>query len=161
MTGMTQEARRLEIILDEGQRAQIEFLDSEEERLLREQLGEIVRVRIAAAEEADTEGHLLRYREPDRATVRIILGDDDDTEGHALSLRFGSAEDAQRFRTRLLAAGVLAGTIAVAGAMGANAPRAAAPDAGIQGAAPAAQQAAPAGGQDEAEPYQPGGFTKR
>ena len=66
------------------------------------------KVRVAPTDEGDSEGHALSTT----VSVRAMLGDDD-TEGHAISLNFPTRQDADAFRRRLLAAGVLTGAIAV------------------------------------------------
>lgn len=73
-----------------------------------------IRIRIAGPEQ-DTEGHAAVRS----ATVRALLLADDDTEGHAISLRFPSTQEADAFRRRLLAGGVLAGTLVLGAAAGA------------------------------------------
>jgi hypothetical protein len=70
-------------------------------------------VRIRMSEDADTEGHALA------TSVAVIAADEDDTEGHAFTLHFPSVQDANDFRRKLLAAGVLTATIAVSAAGGA------------------------------------------
>ena len=68
-------------------------------------------VRITPAEESDVEGHLRS------AAVSITIQlDDDDVEGHAMSVHFPSVAEADRFRKRLIAVGLLAGTIAIGSA---------------------------------------------
>jgi hypothetical protein len=70
-------------------------------------------VRIRIPEGADTEGHELST-----AVAVVVDTDDDDTEGHALSLHFPSIHDANEFRRRMLAAGLITATIAVGAAGG-------------------------------------------
>lgn len=72
-------------------------------------------VKISPLEESDVEGH---WRS-DSVDITIQLGDDD-VEGHAMSVHFPSAAEADRFRKRLMAVGLLAGTIAI-GSVGAAA----------------------------------------
>ncbi len=98
-------------------------------------------VKIAPLEESDVEGH-WRSSSVD---ITIQLGDDD-VEGHAMSVHFPSAAEADRFRKRLMAVGLLAGTIAigsVSAAAIANAPSIPS-GAAIPGPAPITYQA-PAG----------------
>jgi hypothetical protein len=71
-------------------------------------------VRIRIPEDADTEGH-----EISAAVTVVVAADDDDTEGHALSLHFPSVRDANDFRRRMMAAGLITATIAVGAAGGA------------------------------------------
>jgi hypothetical protein len=68
-------------------------------------------VRITPAEESDVEGHLRSSA----VSITIQL-DDDDVEGHAMSVHFPSIAEADRFRRRLMAVGLLAGTIAIGSA---------------------------------------------
>jgi hypothetical protein len=71
-----------------------------------------VRVRIPAG--SDTEGHVAS------ATVDVVVStDDDDTEGHAISIHFPSVKEANDFRRRVTAAGLITATIAVGAAGGA------------------------------------------
>ena len=71
-------------------------------------------VRIRLPEDADTEGHQLS------ADVAVVVAeDDDDVEGHALSLHFPSVQDANDFRRRMIAAGLITATLAVGAAGGA------------------------------------------
>ncbi len=67
------------------------------------------KMRIAADESADVEGHGLS------TTVTLRLFDEDDVEGHALSLRLPNAEAARDLQRKLLAAGI-AGVIVVGAA---------------------------------------------
>ena len=86
-------------------------------------------VRIRLADDEDTEGHGGR----DLPMLRVVLEGDDDTEGHAISIHFPSIDEADRFRRRLLATGVLVGAIAVGATTGAllsDMSQAGAPDAG-------------------------------
>ncbi len=84
---------------------------------LRKRRGEpgSTRVEIAAADEADTQGHATSL-----ATAVIVRPAGDDTEGHALSLHFPTTEEAAAFRRRLLATGLIVGTVTIA-AVGATA----------------------------------------
>ncbi len=59
-------------------------------------------------DEADTTGHAF---EP--TAVAISLRFDDDVEGHALSLHFPTPQEADAFRRRLVATGILAGALVV------------------------------------------------
>ena len=70
-----------------------------------------VRIRIPA--EDDTEGHLASA-----AVTVVVSTDDDDTEGHAISLHFPSVQEANDFRRKLLAAGLITATLAVGAAGG-------------------------------------------
>jgi hypothetical protein len=96
-----------------GTAPRIEVMDPAIERRLRAFVAERENRPVRIAESKDVEGHMAAAA--DSAVVRIILEDEDDTEGHAISLRFPDAESARQFRTRL-AAGVLVGALAVAGA---------------------------------------------
>jgi len=59
-------------------------------------------------DDADTSGHAF-----DPTSLAISLRFDDDVEGHALSLHFPSPQQADAFRRRLIATGVLAGALVV------------------------------------------------
>ena len=90
-------------------------------------------VRISAPEDADVAGHMAN-------TWDLRLAGEDDTEGHAISIHFPSRSEAEAFRTRLLATGVLVGAL-VAGGVGAAALQGSADLAG-SGAGTQAQAAA-------------------
>ena len=75
-----------------------------------------VRVRISSPEEGDVEGHAFNATLKS-VWVKVQL-DDDDTEGHAISVHFPTADEADKFRKRLMAAGLLAGAV-VLGSVGA------------------------------------------
>lgn len=98
----------------------VELLDSESNRLLSARMSAApVRslvVRIAPSEEGDVVGHDLAAAVRS-VFVRVRL-DEDDVEGHAIGVHFPTAEEANKFRQRLTAAGVLAGTLVLAGAAG-------------------------------------------
>ncbi len=89
----------------EGERAAIDA-DAWLEQVLRDGPGS-ARLRLRY-DESDTEGHAFAG-----TRIRVIVEDGDDAEGHAMSLRFPSIEEAATFRKRLLASGVLVGTIAL------------------------------------------------
>jgi hypothetical protein len=99
--------------LDDGQKAVIAET-VEAERLLRGRLpeGDNLRTRIALSGDGDVEGHTASGN-----SVAVTLEIEGDTEGHALSLRFPTPQAARDFEKRMLATGVLVGTIAV-GAVG-------------------------------------------
>ena len=85
--------------------------------MLRSGDDEAVAVRITAPDESDVEGHA--YSATQRSVwIRLDVGDDDDTEGHAISVHFPTAQEADQFRKRLLAAGLLTGAV-VLGSVGA------------------------------------------
>lgn len=75
-----------------------------------------VGVQIAPIDESDVSGHALAGATRS-INVRVSL-DEDDTEGHAISVHFPTTADAEKFRRRLIAAGLLTGTIAI-GSIGA------------------------------------------
>ena len=75
-----------------------------------------VRVRITSPDEGDVEGHAFSATLKS-VWIRVQL-DEDDTEGHAISVHFPTTEDADKFRKRLMAAGLLAGAV-VMGSVGA------------------------------------------
>ena len=115
MTENAMEGRfRLDLGGGETDTLPIGFADRRDEERLAELLGtgEQLRVRLTPAMDTDTEGHVLRRGELD-TLVRLQAVEGDDTEGHAISLRFPSAEEANRFRTRMLATGALVGTLVV------------------------------------------------
>ena len=86
-------------------------LTSDDEAWVKELSDSAKPVRIRIPDDADTEGHELS------AAVTVVVDtDDDDTEGHALSLHFPSVKDANDFRRRMLAAGLITATIAVGAA---------------------------------------------
>ncbi|HEY8168216.1 MAG TPA: hypothetical protein VIF84_05835 [Candidatus Limnocylindrales bacterium] len=68
-----------------------------------------LRMPLALAPDHAAQPHLI---EGDRV-VRVIVGDPDDVEAHTLSLRFPSAEEAARFRMKVLAGTLIVGTLAV------------------------------------------------
>jgi hypothetical protein len=78
---------------------------------------ETIRVRLIPAGEEDVEGHLLPTGDTTAVLVRLAL-DDDDVEGHAMSIHFPDIDGARRFRTELLAAGVLTATVAMSAGAG-------------------------------------------
>ncbi len=85
--------------------------------MLRSGDDEAVAVRITAPDESDVEGHA--YSATQRSVwIRVDVGNDDDTEGHAISVHFPTAQEADQFRKRLLAAGLLTGAV-VLGSVGA------------------------------------------
>jgi hypothetical protein len=97
------------------------FIDLRDEdrflEALRKRRGEpgSTRVEVAPADEADTQGH-----GPQLATSVIVRPEGDDTQGHAISLHFPTAEEADAFRRRLLATGLIVGTVTI-GAIAATA----------------------------------------
>jgi hypothetical protein len=95
------------IKLEDGQAAVI--AESQDvERLLRARLVESkgVRTRVSLRDTGDTEGHSQSN------VVAITLEIEGDVEGHAFSLRFPTADAARDFEKRMLATGLLVGTIA-------------------------------------------------
>jgi hypothetical protein len=91
-----------------------------------------VRIRIPA--EDDTEGHVASAD-----VVVVVSTDDDDVEGHALSLHFPSAQEANDFRRKLMAAGLLTATLAIGTAGGLAIGTAASGNAGNDAAAVSGQ----------------------
>jgi hypothetical protein len=95
-----------------------------------------IEIGLAAEDEDDVEGHLFGAG----AIVRLIVRrpDGDDVEGHTLTLRFPTAAEAAKFKTKVLAGGLLVGTLIApaAGLAGTQANTASLGDAG--GVAPAA-----------------------
>lgn len=73
------------------------------------------KLRIRAIEDDDdTEGHRARLG----PYVRVLAESDDDTEGHAISIHFPSLEEADAFRRRLLATGLIVGSVALGATVG-------------------------------------------
>lgn len=72
--------------------------------------GDRLGIRFSLGEDDDVEGHLQsRF-------VTVLAGPiDDDTEGHAISLHFPTTHDADAFRRRLLATGVITGALIIGG----------------------------------------------
>jgi len=66
------------------------------------------RIRLAPPDD-DTEGHARSSA----LRVRATPDGDDDTAGHAITLHFSNADEAETFRRRLLATGILTATLAV------------------------------------------------
>ena len=112
---------------DGGGPIPIGFLDEASADVIRSMLerSETIQVRLGKADESDTAGHAVA---PGSVFVTAMLGDD--VEGHTLSLRFPSPAEAALFQKRLLAAGLLAATLAV-GAVGANAISQSSPSIGV------------------------------
>jgi hypothetical protein len=104
-------------IAELGQTVPMTMPDAETARRLRASLkgagADKVSVRLAE-DESDVEGHTLAGALRSVA-VRVHL-DPNDTEGHAISVHFPNAEEAARFRNRLIASGILAGSIVFASA---------------------------------------------
>ena len=101
----------------EGHAAQYEFTpedgdDRLDHLLRRDPKGAPVRIRLA--DDADAEGHIAGV-----PTLRLVIESDDDTEGHAISMHFPNVDEADRFRRRLLATGVLVGAVAFGATSGA------------------------------------------
>ena len=85
--------------------------------MLRSGDDEALAVRITAPDESDVEGHA--YGATQRSVwIKVGVGDGDDTEGHAISVHFPTVDEADRFRKRLLAAGLLTGAV-ILGSVGA------------------------------------------
>ena len=74
-------------------------------------------IEIAPAHEADTQGYAAGFA---MSVIVRSSGDGDDTEGHAVSLHFPTSAEADAFRRRLLATGLIVGTVTI-GALGATA----------------------------------------
>lgn len=75
-----------------------------------------VRMQLATDSDTDTEGHAAAGDE--QVVLVTISNESDDTEGHALALHFPTVGDAQAFK-KGVAAGALAATLIVGGAVGA------------------------------------------
>jgi hypothetical protein len=105
--------------------------------------GKPVRIRIPADD--DTEGHAAS------AVVSVVVAaDDDDTEGHAISLHFPSAQEANDFRRKVLATGLITATIAIGAVGGAALASSAAGDLGTNAGTVSTQQATNLGQYDPA-----------
>ena len=106
-------AEQFIVELEDGREAVIAETEAAK-RLLQTRLseGDNLRTRIVLGGPADVEGHAVMTE-----TVAVILEIEGDTEGHAFSLRFPTPRAARDFEQRMLAAGLLAGTIAI-GAVG-------------------------------------------
>ena len=113
------------------------FVDLKDEdgflEALRKRRGEpgSTHIEIAPPHEADTQGHAAGF------AMSVIVrpsGDGNDTEGHAVSLHFPTSAEADAFRRRLLATGLIVGTVTV-GALGATALPGFLPGPGSQGLA--------------------------
>jgi len=101
----------------EGHAAEYEFTPEDGDDWLdqlarRDPKGAPVRIRLA--DDDDAEGHIARV-----PRLHLVIESDDDTEGHAISMHFPSVDEADRFRRRLLATGVLVGAIALGATTGA------------------------------------------
>jgi hypothetical protein len=91
--------------------ATVRFVNPEDvERILALLKRGAASISLTPREDMDTEGHGAG----DELVLDARFGDDD-VEGHAIALRFPSAKDARDFQMKILAAGLLAGTIVVAG----------------------------------------------
>jgi hypothetical protein len=94
------------------------FPDAAGERQLQGRLksgdDQAISVRITPLEQPDVEGHA--FGDALRSVWVQVHLDDDDVEGHAISMHFPTTSDADRFRKRLLAAGLLTGAIVLGSA---------------------------------------------
>ena len=72
--------------------------------------GPAVRIRLRAPDDFDVTGNLVSG-----AALTLDVVDEDDTEGHTISLHFPKIEDAKQFEQRLIATGVIAGTLVIGG----------------------------------------------
>jgi hypothetical protein len=94
------------------------FPDAAGERQLQGRLksgdNQAISVRITPLDPPDVEGHAFGDA-LHSVWVQVHL-DDDDVEGHAISMHFPTTSDADRFRKRLLAAGLLTGAIVLGSA---------------------------------------------
>lgn len=94
------------------------FPDAAGERQLQGRLksgdNQAISVRITPLEAPDVEGHAFGDA-LHSVWVQVHL-DDDDVEGHAISVHFPTTSDADHFRKRLLAAGLLTGAIVLGSA---------------------------------------------
>jgi hypothetical protein len=104
------------LTIDGQRQLPLSFPDEKAEQRLRARLksGEAMSVRIAPTEPSDVQGHALDLTQ-ESVWLNLQL-EGDDTEGHAIRVQFPTAADADRFRRNLLAAGILAGSIAIGSA---------------------------------------------
>jgi hypothetical protein len=124
----------------QGHSSAIEWT-SDDEAWIKELSESEKRVRIRIPAEGDTEGHAASAP----ATVSVVVAaDDDDTEGHAISLHFPSAQEANDFRRKLVATGLITATIAIGVVGGAALASSAAGDLGSNAGA-VSQQASDVG----------------
>lgn len=102
----------------EGQALRWKFAPEDDDAWLQQALRRepgSARIRIRAIEdEDDTEGHRARLG----PYVRVLAESDDDTAGHAISIHFPSLEEADAFRRRLLATGLIVGSVALGATVG-------------------------------------------
>lgn len=93
---------------------------------------------LAAEDEDDVEGHLFGAG----AIVRLIVRRTGDGEGQSLTLRFPTAAEAAKFKTKILAGGLLVGTLIApaAGLSGTQATAASLADANVSNAPAATMQ---------------------
>lgn len=113
MSAMSRAAEGSEFTLRIGDNdaATVRFVNPEDvERILALLKRGAASISLTPPEDMDTEGHGAG----DELVLDARFGDDD-VEGHAIALRFPSAKDARDFQMKILAAGLLAGTIVVAG----------------------------------------------
>ena len=104
------------LTIDGQQQVPLTFPDEKAEQRLRARLktGQALSVRIAPADASDVEGHALDLTQ-ESVWLNLQL-EGDDTEGHAIRVQFPTVADADRFRRNMLAAGILAGSIAIGSA---------------------------------------------
>ena len=104
------------LTIEGQQQVPLTFADPKAEQRLRARLnaGRATPVRIAPADPADVQGHALDLTQ-ESVWLNLQL-EGDDTEGHAIRVQFPTVADADRFRRNMLAAGILAGSIAIGSA---------------------------------------------
>jgi hypothetical protein len=133
----TYEGGRLELRLDDdGRVAQIGFADPGDEERVRGLLSgtRSTPVQVAPLSDADTVGHAMgaEWR------LRLVGLEGDDTEGHAISIHFPTRAEAEAFKKRTLATGVLVGTLVIGGVGVAGLQGSASVGTAVGGGAPAA-----------------------
>jgi hypothetical protein len=79
-------------------------------RALVAERGPALRIRLDAPADFDVTGHEL-----DATSLILHVVDEDDTEGHTIRLHFPKIQDAKQFEQRLIATGVIAGTLVIGG----------------------------------------------
>jgi hypothetical protein len=109
---MTMREQTIQFVSEPGAGGIAATVDASEAERLLAILGGSAQIEFGLAPESDddVEGHLFGAG----AIVRLIVrrsGDDSDVEGHALTLRFPTAAEAAKFKMKILAGGLLVGTL--------------------------------------------------
>lgn len=102
-------------IAELGQTVPLTLRDPEADKRLRAALkDETATVSVRLDDDADVEGHT--FAGALRSVALRLHVDENDTEGHAVSVHFPTAADADNFRKRLIATGIIAGSLVFASA---------------------------------------------